>query len=535
MTECSLQGASRVDSGKDYEILSNVDLPGGCLNSPAQFQYNAFNMISNNTNECGSDGWTCLCIEKGALASVSHGEQASSSDPLLPKQDVVDDNASEALKLALLLIASLGGLLAAGIAFCRFVRRRQSASTHPQPKAHIKETAQNYNSNLFEEPNSPGSGQHWSPKDGTVSSYPSPNPSGYFPVQTPTLPLGMGGSPELNYLGPSLQSWQSHQAPHQNRPSTPLDNRFSTYVLQKRLSSSGFFSDVYLAMDMETEKPVAVKALSDEWFMSGDFISEINFLTSARHDNLVKFIASFVVQTRELFDRHARGQLQDPNGAWRPDNGTNPIKSFSPDYPRVCIVTEYLDGGSLTDFIARRRAEGKYLEPAELLNFAAQITSVVCYLHCSALSRPIAHGDIKPDNILLSLAEDSDHLVYKLADMGMSFVKNRSRRLETLRYKSALIPKWFENRQLEQADSKPLSADAYAVGACILKLAALDTDGEEEPFNRAAALQQAELQYGANLRRILEKCCSDTWEKQLPSHEMFMLFSQRWSNLVATP
>lgn len=300
---------------------------------------------------------------------------------------------------------------------------------------------------------------------------------------------------------------------------------FSTYVLQKQLSRAGYFSDVYLAMNIDSEVPVAVKVLTDGCSKSLDFLSEVNFLRQASHANVVSFITEFGIDTQDLITRSKRGRLQDPHGVWNPDNN-DPNKQFSPNHPRVCIILEYLDGGTLTDYIHQLHRNQTCCELTELLELACQICSGVNYLHEMAIpGNPIAHGDIKPDNILLSGLNVERRRICKLADMGMSFVKDRSRRMECIRYTSAFIPSWFTFKELELLDAKPLTADAYSTGATILKLAAVDVEGEDVPFRTGDALDKVESSYGKDLRSLLEMCVSDNWESQMSAKKMENTFA----------
>ena len=57
------------------------------------------------------------------------------------------------------------------------------------------------------------------------------------------------------------------------------------------------------------------------------------------------------------------------------------------------LVTEYLEGGSLADLLAKNGA----LAEASVLKLMFQVLSGINYLH----SKNIIHGDLKLENILL--------------------------------------------------------------------------------------------------------------------------------------
>lgn len=77
-----------------------------------------------------------------------------------------------------------------------------------------------------------------------------------------------------------------------------------------------------------------------------------------------------------------------------------------------CLIYEYLPMGSLQDFLnpSRRRRQ---LPWADRVRIMAEITSALLYLHHH--EPPIAHRDLKPDNVLLD-----SNLTSKLGDVGLA-------------------------------------------------------------------------------------------------------------------
>lgn len=77
-----------------------------------------------------------------------------------------------------------------------------------------------------------------------------------------------------------------------------------------------------------------------------------------------------------------------------------------------CLVYEFLPGGSLQDFLvpARRRRQ---LSWADRIRVLAEISSALLFLHSH--EPPIAHRDLKPDNVLLDC-----NLTSKLGDVGLA-------------------------------------------------------------------------------------------------------------------
>jgi serine/threonine protein kinase len=76
--------------------------------------------------------------------------------------------------------------------------------------------------------------------------------------------------------------------------------------------------------------------------------------------------------------------------------------------PQFCIITEYMSGGSLYDFVHKQHNVPNL---ATLLKFAVDVCRGMCYLH----ERGIIHRDLKTANLLM----DKDHVV-KVADFGVA-------------------------------------------------------------------------------------------------------------------
>ncbi|MCL7039707.1 hypothetical protein MKW94_005497, partial [Papaver nudicaule] len=77
-------------------------------------------------------------------------------------------------------------------------------------------------------------------------------------------------------------------------------------------------------------------------------------------------------------------------------------------FPNLCIVTEYMPGGSLYDFLHKHH---NVLGLSLLLEFAIDICKGMEYLH----QKNIIHRDLKTANLLM----DIDHVV-KVADFGVA-------------------------------------------------------------------------------------------------------------------
>lgn len=118
------------------------------------------------------------------------------------------------------------------------------------------------------------------------------------------------------------------------------------------------------------QKDSISKDLSDKF----RFFSEVDLLTELDHPNIVKFYEFF-----------------EENNYYH-------------------IVTEYIDGGELFDYIIK----SKLLSEPIAAHFMRQILSGVAYCH----SKKIVHRDIKPENLLLD--RESPEAILKIIDFGTS-------------------------------------------------------------------------------------------------------------------
>ncbi|XP_043722193.1 serine/threonine-protein kinase STY46-like isoform X2 [Telopea speciosissima] len=139
-------------------------------------------------------------------------------------------------------------------------------------------------------------------------------------------------------------------------------------------SCGDLYRGVYLSQD------VAVKILRSEHLNESleiEFAQEVTILREVQHRNVVRFIGACT------------------------------------KLPHLCIVTEYMPGGSLYDFLHK---DHNVLELPLLLRFAIDVCKGMEYLH----QNNIIHRDLKTANLLMDVNK-----VVKVADFGVARFQNQ--------------------------------------------------------------------------------------------------------------
>ena len=148
------------------------------------------------------------------------------------------------------------------------------------------------------------------------------------------------------------------------------------YLIKDRIGS-GKFSDVYSAVELQTDFHWAVKIIEKKRLNESErdmLRSEVAIMKLLNHPN--------VVEMKEVFE----------------------------DKQKMYVVMEMIEGGELFEKIRAKKVFSEYVA----FHICRQLLEVVKYLH----EVGIVHRDIKPENILLS--DDSEIPTIKLADFGLS-------------------------------------------------------------------------------------------------------------------
>lgn len=188
----------------------------------------------------------------------------------------------------------------------------------------------------------------------------------------------------------------------------------------------GGMARVYLAQDLQTQEPVAVKVLAGP------------------------FLADKEARERFLREAHAVGGLSHQNVVRILDTGE---RGDGAPY----IVMEYLFGESLGDYLRRE----KKIAPSLGLPIVCRAASALAAAHAVG----IVHRDVKPDNLFL-LGEPGDPYDVKLLDFGFAKLRDSQ---TTAAGTTLGTPEYMAP---EQALSDPVDArtDIYGLGAVMYRM-----------------------------------------------------------------
>ncbi|XP_054777381.1 serine/threonine-protein kinase STY46-like [Prosopis cineraria] len=182
--------------------------------------------------------------------------------------------------------------------------------------------------------------------------------------------------------------------------------------------ASGSYGDLFKGTYCSQE--VAIKVLKAEHINSDlqrEFAQEVYIMRKVRHKNVVQFIGAC----------------------------TKP--------PYLCIVTEFMSGGSVYDYLHKQKGVFKF---PSLLKVAIDVSKGMNYLH----ENNIIHRDLKAANLLMD-----ENCVVKVADFGVARVKAQSGVMtaETGTYRW-MAPEVIEHRPYDH------KADIFSFGVVLWEL-----------------------------------------------------------------
>ncbi|KAF8701056.1 hypothetical protein HU200_033951 [Digitaria exilis] len=225
--------------------------------------------------------------------------------------------------------------------------------------------------------------------------------------------------------------------------------------------ASGSYGDLYRGTYCSQD--VAIKVLKPERInadMQREFAQEVYIMRKVRHKNVVQFIGAC----------------------------TKP--------PNLCIVTEYMSGGSVYDYLHKHK--GVFKLPA-LVGVAMDVSKGMSYLH----QNNIIHRDLKTANLLMD-----ENGTVKVADFGVARVKAQSGVMtaETGTYRW-MAPEVIEHKPYDH------KADVFSFGILLWELLTGKIPYEYlTPLQAAVGVVQKGLRptipkhAHAKLSELLQKC-----------------------------
>jgi len=266
----------------------------------------------------------------------------------------------------------------------------------------------------------------------------------------------------------------------------------------------GAFGEVYRAHQLNLQRDVAIKAVSQQWLQS------------------LEVDEAEIDATLQRFRREAQAmaRVRHPNVLQTFDHGTLTVKKGEADYPVEFIVMEYIPGQTLRHTMSE---EGFYPEQELvkewLRDYYLPMLDGVAAIH----ALDIVHRDLKPENVLM------DGKTPKVADFGLarsSRLKPVTQSLEVKGTAHYMSPEHFFD--FRKADQR---ADIYSLGKILFEAIAGKIGEGTIPF-KTAGLPNADTPFFQKLDRHIQDSTAENKEERLNSIEQL---KSALLDTIATP